>query len=52
MLIPAVVALAYGFYRVFERPFMSKALRTALDIETRSAPAHEADPVLVPRRAS
>jgi peptidoglycan/LPS O-acetylase OafA/YrhL len=52
VLIPAVVALAYGFYRVFERPFMSKALRTALDIETRSAPAHEADPVLVPRRAS
>jgi peptidoglycan/LPS O-acetylase OafA/YrhL len=51
-LIPAVVVLAYGFYRVFERPFMSKALRTALDIETRAEPASGADSVLVPRRAS
>ncbi|MDQ6926164.1 MAG: acyltransferase, partial [Candidatus Eremiobacteraeota bacterium] len=33
VLIPAVVALAYGFYRVFERPFMSKMLRTALDVQ-------------------
>jgi peptidoglycan/LPS O-acetylase OafA/YrhL len=53
LLIPAVVALAYGFYRVFERPFMSKALRTALDVETRGAPAtSEPESVLVPRRAS
>lgn len=52
VLIPAVVGLAYGFYRVFERPYMSKALRTALDIETRAAPPSEADPMLVPRRAS
>jgi peptidoglycan/LPS O-acetylase OafA/YrhL len=59
--IPAVIALAYGFYRIFERPFMSKALRTALDIETRSpapasasasASAAEAESVLVPRPAS
>jgi hypothetical protein len=37
---------------VFERPFMSKALRTALDVETRAAPAADSEPVLVPRRAS
>jgi len=52
LLIPAVVVLAYGFYRVFERPFMSKALRTALDLETRAAPPSDAEPVLVPRPAS
>jgi peptidoglycan/LPS O-acetylase OafA/YrhL len=52
ILIPAVVALAYGFYRVFERPFMSKALRAALDVETHAAPAAEPEPVLVPRPAS
>lgn len=32
-LIPLVIAFAYGFYRVFERPFLSPALRAAIDAE-------------------
>ncbi|HEX3467511.1 MAG TPA: acyltransferase family protein, partial [Candidatus Elarobacter sp.] len=33
-LIPLVLALAYGFYLLFERPFLSPALRAAIDAET------------------
>jgi peptidoglycan/LPS O-acetylase OafA/YrhL len=36
--IPLMLAFAYGFYRVFERPFLSPALRAAIDAET-TAPA-------------
>ena len=31
--IVAVVAIAYGFYRVFERPFISSSLRRAIDAD-------------------
>jgi peptidoglycan/LPS O-acetylase OafA/YrhL len=34
LLIPLVLALAYGFYRVFERPFLSPALRASIERET------------------
>jgi peptidoglycan/LPS O-acetylase OafA/YrhL len=33
-LIPLVVLAAYGFYRVFERPFLSSGFRAAMDVET------------------
>jgi peptidoglycan/LPS O-acetylase OafA/YrhL len=38
-LIVAVVGAAYGFYLVFERPFLSPALRRAIDAEAAGAPA-------------
>ena len=31
VLVPAVVALAYGFYRAFERPFLSPEFRAAIE---------------------
>jgi peptidoglycan/LPS O-acetylase OafA/YrhL len=33
LLIPLVLAVAYGFYRVFERPFLSPALRASIERE-------------------
>jgi peptidoglycan/LPS O-acetylase OafA/YrhL len=37
LFIPVVLAFAYGFYRVLERPFLSPALRAAIDAETTDA---------------
>ncbi len=34
LLIPLMLAVAYGFYLVWERPFLSPALRAAIDAET------------------
>jgi len=50
-LIPAVLLLAYGFYRVFERPFLSSGFRKAMDIETGATGGAEAD-ATVPSAAS
>ncbi|HZW54556.1 MAG TPA: acyltransferase [Candidatus Elarobacter sp.] len=33
-LVPVVLLLAYGFYRVFERPFLSSGFKAAMDAET------------------
>jgi peptidoglycan/LPS O-acetylase OafA/YrhL len=38
-LVPLVLLAAYGFYRVFERPFMSSGLRAVRDVETGEASA-------------
>lgn len=38
-LIPLVVGLAYGFYRIAERPFLSAGFRAAVDASHRSADA-------------
>ncbi len=50
VLLVAIVALAYGFYRVLERPFLSTTLRHVRDAE---AVAAAADPTgeLLPQRA-
>jgi hypothetical protein len=39
LLIPVVLVLAYGFYRVAERPFLSPALRAAIDRDLSAEPA-------------
>jgi peptidoglycan/LPS O-acetylase OafA/YrhL len=38
-LIAVVLALAYAFYRVFERPFMSKEFRRAIELQTNAEAA-------------
>jgi peptidoglycan/LPS O-acetylase OafA/YrhL len=55
LIVPVVGALAYGFYRVFERPFMTPSFRRAMERRLRpdagdSPP--EAAPELVVRHAS
>ncbi|HZO92221.1 MAG TPA: acyltransferase [Candidatus Baltobacteraceae bacterium] len=37
VLLAAIVALAYGFYRILERPFLSSTLRRVRDVETVAA---------------
>jgi peptidoglycan/LPS O-acetylase OafA/YrhL len=44
LLIAAVIALAYAFYRVLERPFMSREFRAAMAIETGAPRAATSDP--------
>jgi peptidoglycan/LPS O-acetylase OafA/YrhL len=39
LLVPVVLVLAYGFYRVAERPFLSPALRAAIDHDLSAEPA-------------
>jgi peptidoglycan/LPS O-acetylase OafA/YrhL len=39
VLVPAVIAASYGFYRVAERPFLSPAFRAALERSHADAPA-------------
>jgi len=34
LLVPGVIVFAYAFYRLWERPFLSPALRAAIDAET------------------
>ena len=49
LLIPLMLAIAYGFYLLWERPFLSPALRAAIDAET-TAPmtAHPITVITVP----
>lgn len=51
-LLVAVVILAYGFYRVFERPFLSSGFRKAMEIETAPGAQHPGDAELVPHPAA
>jgi peptidoglycan/LPS O-acetylase OafA/YrhL len=46
VLIPLILAAAYGFYRVFERPFLSAAFRRAIDADV-NRPAEAAHPALL-----
>jgi len=39
ILVPLVLALAYAFYRGFERPFMSKEFRRAIELQAESRAA-------------
>lgn len=50
LLIPAVVALAYGVYLVAERPFLNPAFRAAIEAAEQSGP--EVMPELVPAPAA
>ncbi len=43
-LIVAIVAAAYAFYRVFERPFLSEAFRRAIDADVERGDAQEDAP--------
>jgi len=45
-LIVAIVAAAYGFYRVFERPFLSEGFRRAIDADVERGEQHDAPKVL------
>ncbi len=45
-LLVAIVALAYGFYRVLERPFLSTTLRRMRDVETVAAIAEPTEELL------
>ena len=51
-LIPVVVLLAFAFYRVFERPFLSSGFRTAMDIETGAIETGAADATAAASAAS
>jgi peptidoglycan/LPS O-acetylase OafA/YrhL len=52
VLIVAITAAAYGFYRVFERPFLSAPFRRAIDADVSGRLPEAAAAVLVPKPAA